>query len=256
MTESKIHDVPDLRNRAPVFQDREEVGEILARMLRDYQGSRALVLAIPRGALVIGAVIARKLDLALDTVVVAKITPPWNPEFGFGGVAWEGTVWLDQTLVPRLGLRAEEIEQAIWRASDKVEQRSRVLRGERPFPPLAGRTVIVVDDGLATGSTMRVAVQALRKAGASELVAAVGTGHHEALWSLAQEVEAVYCPNLRETRSFAAVGEAYRNFDQVEDEEAARILREFAGSAGAGGRAPREANGEGSAVAAAVGAAL
>ena len=229
VTESKIHDLPDLRNRAPVFRDREEVGEILARMLREFEGSGALVLAIPRGALVIGAVIARQLHLALDTVVVAKVTPPWNPEFGFGGVAWDGTVWLDPAIVPRLGLRPEEIEQAIWRASDKVVQRSRLLRGERPFPALAGRPVIVVDDGLATGSTMRVALQALRKAGASRVVVAVGTGHHEALWSLAQDVDAVYCPNLRETRTFSAVGEAYRNFDQVEDDEAAGILRGLEG---------------------------
>jgi predicted phosphoribosyltransferase len=227
-SDSKVHDLPELRDRAPVFQDRQQVGQILADMLKGYQGSGALVLAIPRGALVIGAIIARKLGLALDTVVVAKVTPPWNPEFGFGGVAWDGTVWLDQAIVPRLGLSQQEIEGAIWRANDKVEQRSRVLRGDRPFPPLKGRPVIVVDDGLATGSTMRVAVQALRKAGAKQLVVAVGTGHHEAVWTLAQLVDAVYCPNLRGTGHFAAVGEAYHNFDQVSDEEAARILREFA----------------------------
>jgi predicted phosphoribosyltransferase len=233
--ESKIHDLPELRDRAPVFDNREQVGEILAGMLAEYEGSGALVLAIPRGALVIGAVIARKLHLALDTVVVAKVTPAWNPEFGFGGVAWDGTVWLDPAIVPRLGLKPEEIERAVWQASDKVEQRSRVLRGERAWPALAGRPVIVVDDGLATGSTMRVAIQALRKAGAGQLVVAVGTGHHEAVWNLAQLVDAVYCPNLRETRNFSAVGEAYRNFDQVSDEEAAGILRGFAGGAeGAG----------------------
>jgi predicted phosphoribosyltransferase len=227
--ESKIHDLPELRDRAPVFDNREQVGEILAGMLQEYEGSGALLLAIPRGALVIGAVIARKLHLALDIVIVAKVTPPWNPEFGFGGVAWDGTVWLDPAIVPRLGLRQEEIENAIWRASDKVEQRSRLLRGDRPWPEVAGRPVIVVDDGLATGSTMRVAIQALRKAGAGQLAMAVGTCHHEAVWSLAQQVDAVYCPNLRETANFSAVGEAYRNFDQVSDEEAAAILREFAG---------------------------
>ena len=226
--QSKVHDLLELRDRAPVFQNRDQVGEALAEMLKEYEGSGALVLAIPRGALVIGAAIARKLGLDLDIVVVAKVTPPWNPEFGFGGVAWDGTVWLDQTVVPRLGLSPQEIEAAIWRASDKVEQRSRILRGERPFPAVEGRLVIIVDDGLATGSTMRVAIQALRKAGAGQLIVAVGTGHHEAVWSLAQLVDAVYCPNLRETRHFSAVGEAYYNFDQVADEEAARILREFA----------------------------
>ncbi len=225
--DSKVHDLPELRDRAPVFENREQVGELLAEMLKEYEGSGALVLAIPRGALVIGAAIARELKLDLDIVVVAKVTPPWNPEFGFGGVAWEGTVWLDQAIVPGLGLSREQIEAAVWRASDKVERRSRILRGDRPFPKLEGRPVIIVDDGLATGSTMRVTVQALRKAGAQQLVAAVGTGHHEALWSLAQLVDAVYCPNLRETRHFSAVGEAYYRFDQVSDEEAARILREF-----------------------------
>ena len=230
--ESNIHDLAELRDRAPVFKNREQVGEILAGMLSEYEGSGALVLAVPRGALVMGAIIARKLHLALDIVVVAKVTPPWNPEFGCGGVAWDGTVWLDQAIVPRLGLTQQEIEGAIRRASDKVEKRSLVLRGERPFPELAGRPVIIVDDGLATGSTMRVAIQALRKAGAAQLVVAVGTGHHEAVWSLAQLVDAVYCPNLRETRNFSAVGEAYHNFDQVSDEEAAGILREFTGGPG------------------------
>ena len=225
--ESRVHDLSELRDRAPVFENREQVGEILAGMLEEYEGSGALVLAIPRGALVIGAAIARKLKLHLDTVVVSKVTPPWNPEFGFGGVAWDGTVWLDQAIVPRLGLSPQEIETAVGRASDKVEQRSRILRGERPFPPVAERPVIIVDDGLATGSTMRVAVQALRKAGAGQLLVAVGTGHHDAVWSLAQTVDAVYCPNLRATDHFSAVGEAYLNFTQVSDEEASRLLREF-----------------------------
>lgn len=231
---TRIHDLPELRDRAPVFRNREQVGEILADMLQNYRGSGALVLAIPRGALVTGAVIARRLGLALDTVVVSKVTPPWNPEFGFGGVAWDGTVWLDQAVVPRLGLSQQEIEAAIWRAHDKVEQRSKALRGDRPFPSLQDRPVLVVDDGLATGSTMRVAVQALRKAGARQLVIAVGTGHREAVGSLAQLVDAVYCPNLRETYHFSAVGEAYHNFDQVTDEEAAALLREFASSSTAG----------------------
>lgn len=234
-----IHDLPELRDRAPVFRNREQVGEILAEMLQDYRGSGALVLAVPRGALVIGAVIARRLGLALDTVVVSKVIPPWNPEFGIGGVAWDGTVWLDQALLPRLGLSQQELEAAIGRAQDKVAQRSQALRGDRPFPSLQDRPVIVVDDGLATGSTMRVAVQALRKAGAGELTVAVGTGHREAVGNLAQMVDAIYCPNLRETYHFAAVGEAYHNFDQVSDEEAAAILREFAAAAtaepGAGG---------------------
>ncbi len=227
-SQTSIHDLPELRDRAPVFRNREQVGELLADMLQDYRGSGALVLAIPRGALVIGAVLARRLGLALDAIVVSKVTPPWNPEFGFGGVAWDGTVWLDQAIMPRLGLSQQEIEAAISRAHDKVEQRSKALRGDRPFPSLHDRPVIVVDDGLATGSTMRVAVQALRKAAARQLAVAVGTGHREAVASLAQLVDAIYCPNLRQTYHFSAVGEAYYNFDQVSDEEAARILREFA----------------------------
>jgi putative phosphoribosyl transferase len=228
LPEGKVHDLPELRDRAPVFKNRDQVGELLAGMLSEYADSGALVLAIPRGALVIGAAIARELHLDLDALVVAKVTPPWNPEYGFGGVAWDGTVWLDPAIVPRLGLSQSDLDAAVWRASDKVEHRLQMLRGNRPFPPVADRAVILVDDGLATGSTMRVAVQALRKAGAREIVVAVGTGHHDAIWSLAQIVEAVYCPNVRATGHFAAVGEAYLDFTQVSDEEAARLLREFA----------------------------
>ncbi|HEY3396080.1 MAG TPA: phosphoribosyltransferase family protein [Armatimonadota bacterium] len=223
----KVFDLPELRDRTPVFRDRDEVGRVLAGMLAEYKGTDALLLAVPRGALVIGAILARELRLPLDAVVVAKVTPEWNPEFGYGGVAWDGTVVLDETLAARLGINKQQMEADVWRASDKVESRSRSLRGERAFPRVAGRTVILVDDGLATGSTLRVAIRALTKAGADRLVVAVGTGHREAVEALAQDVAAVYCPNLRETRNFSAVGEAYRNFDQVSEAEAVRIIKDF-----------------------------
>jgi predicted phosphoribosyltransferase len=223
---SNIVERSDLRNQLWVFRDREHAGEVLAQMLAEYHGSEALVMGIPAGGVPVGAVIARTLDLPLDIAVVSKITPPWNTEYGYGALAWDGTVLLNQEALPYLQLSERDMTEGIERARAKVERRVKSLRGDRPFPQVAGRTVILADDGIATGVTTEGAIDALVKMQADRLVLATPTGHEEAVRRLAQKVEKVYCANLRGGGSFA-VAQAYQYWSDMSDAEIAEILKKF-----------------------------
>lgn len=220
-----IVELESLRDRAPVFADRAEAGRVLAGLLEGYRGSDALVLAIPAGGVPVAAEVARALGLPLDVAVVSKILLPWNTEAGYGAVAFDGTVCLNRTLVDQLGLTAEEVAQGVAETRAKVERRLARLRAERPSPPLAGRPVILVDDGLASGFTLMSAVEALRRAAAAEIAVAVPTGHAQAVERLASCVDRLYCANLRAGRRFA-VADAYRHWHDVPEEEAWALLRQ------------------------------
>ena len=152
---------------------------------------------------------------------------PWNPEAGFGALAFDGTLLLNDHLITVSGLTHTDVEQGILEARRKVARRVALFRGERPMPDLAGRTVFLVDDGLATGYTMLAAVAAARKAGAAEILLAVPTGHRESVHRLVAEVEALYCPNIRGGVPYA-VAEAYQHWHDVSEDEAKRLLDDFA----------------------------
>jgi predicted phosphoribosyltransferase len=222
---SNVEDLPGLRDRIAVFRERGHAGEILARMLEQYGKGDSVVMAIPAGGVPVAKVIAERLGLPLDITVVSKITLPWNTEAGYGAVAFDGTVRLNEELVERTGLTDEEIKQGIEKTKSKVGRRVRNFRGDRDFPDLSTRQVILVDDGLASGFTMRVAVEALRKLRASNIVVAVPTGHHYSVTRMAGEVEALYCANIRSGWSFA-VADAYEKWTDVEEEEVAAILKQ------------------------------
>jgi predicted phosphoribosyltransferase len=187
------------------------------------------VLAIPAGGVPVAAVIAERLRIPLDVAVVSKITLPWNTEAGYGAVAFDGTMRLNEALVAHLGLTEEQIQQGIAQTTQKVLRRAKRFRGDRPFPDLAKRQAILVDDGLASGFTMLKAVEALRKAGAQHLCVAVPTGHGSSLPRMASEVEALYCANIRSGFSFA-VADAYEAWTDVTEEEAIAIYRRLAGN--------------------------
>lgn len=219
----RVHDLPHLRDRAPAFRDRAQAGEVVAGMLEAYRGGNALVLAIPAGGVPVAAEIARRLDLELDVVVVSKILLPWTTEMGYGAVAFDGSVWVDRNAVQYYGLSERDVEEGRQQALVKVERRVKRFRGERPFPALADRAVILVDDGIAAGSTMRAAVSALRKQGADEVIVAVPTGHQRSVVEIAREADALYCVNVRGGFGFA-VADAYELWTDVDEDEAARIL--------------------------------
>lgn len=227
-TSPTIIERPELRDRERVFRNRRHAGEVLAVMLSTYSKTEAIVLAIPAGGVPVAAAIAEKLQIPLDVAAVSKITLPWNTEAGYGAVAFDGTMRLNEDLLPRLGLTEEQIEEGIAQTTQKVLRRAKRFRGGRPFPDLTKRQVILVDDGLASGFTMLVAVEALRKADAQHLCVAIPTGHASSLPRMASEVEALYCANIRGGFSFA-VADAYEAWTDVDEEEAIALYRESRG---------------------------
>jgi putative phosphoribosyl transferase len=209
-----------------VFRDRLQAGKILAGMLDSFATTEATVLAIPSGGVPVAKGIAEHLRLALDVLVVSKITLPWNTEAGYGAVAFDGTVRLNEKLLPHLALKEQEIQQGIEKTFGKVSSRVKRLRGERAFPDLSNQPVVVVDDGLASGFTLLVGVEALRKIGASQIIVAVPTGHWDSVQMMARRVEAVYCANIRKGWSFA-VADAYQRWSDVSDEEVVELMKEY-----------------------------
>jgi predicted phosphoribosyltransferase len=220
-----IYQDPSLANRRGVFRDRDEAGVMCAALLERhpelYEG--ALCGAIPSGGVAVAGPIARRFALPLLLLVARKVQVPGNTEFGMGAVAWDGRVILDRQLIAALGIGSASIETQIERARASVAERLERFLGGRPMPDLRGRRVLIVDDGLAGGSTVSVVLGALRAAGAGPLVTVVPTGHDRTVAMIAEASDAVVCPNVRGGDRFA-VAEAYRAWrDLTEDEVAALI---------------------------------
>ena len=189
-----VKDIAVLRDRTGVFADRADAGGRLAEMLAAYRGAGALVLGIPAGGLAVASEIAAGLGLALDAAIVSKITLPWNTEAGYGAVAYDGTVLLDNALVAQANLSEQDVRDGTAKAREKVRRRMTSIRAGRPMPDLTGRRIILTDDGLATGLTVRAALRALAGAGAADVVLAVPTGHLESVRNLSGQVRELYCP--------------------------------------------------------------
>lgn len=223
----RVIDLPSLRNRRRVFRDRWHAGQVLAEMvaLEAPRWPRPLLLAIPAGGVPVALAMHQHLGWPVEIAVVSKITPHWNSELGYGAVAWDGTVLLNEQLVEHLGIGMDEMEQDIRRTLEKVQRRLRQLRGSRPWPQVQEHSILLVDDGLATGSTMRAAIAVLKAAGVERLALAVPTGHAEAVWRLAREVDTVYCPNIREETPYA-VAEAYQEWQDLDEAQVQHLLME------------------------------
>ena len=219
----QVHEIASLRDHAPVFRDRIHAGEVLAGMLEAYRGSNALVLAIPAGGVPVAAEIARRLGLALDVAVVSKVLLPWTTEAGFGAVAFDGSVWINEEDVRDYRLSRADVQRSTERARDKVERRLRRLRGKRPLPSFAARQLILVDDGIAAGSTLRTAIAALRGKGAGEIAVAVPTGHLRSVELIAGLADEVYCANIRGGSRYA-VADAYEEWRDLGEDEVAAML--------------------------------
>ena len=224
----KLLDEFSLRGRFYVFKDRLDAGERLALKLKEVleKPLDGWVLAIPAGGVPVGFMVARRLGLPLDVLVVRKVQVPWDTEAGFGAVGWDGTVLLNQSLVAGLGLTRKQVEDCVNLTKQKVFERLRRLRGEKPFPNLNGKLVILVDDGLATGYTMLTAVRVLVKHNPRKVVVAVPTGSMDAVELLVSEpkIDMVVCLNLRGGPVFA-VADAYKNWYDLTDEEVLSYLK-------------------------------
>ena len=224
-----IVDLSELREKNRIFDDRPHAGRTLADMLKEYSGTDAVILAIPAGGLPVAASMARKLSLPLDVAVVSKITLPWTTEAGFGAVAFDGTVKLNDQLLPLTRLSEDQIHQRINQTAARVRSRLQNLRANRPALQLAGRTVILVDDGIASGFTMLTAVEAIKNQHAEKIIIAVPTAHSQALQPLDEQADLIYCANIRSSLSFA-VADAYRKWYDVTESEAKKIIGQFGGS--------------------------
>jgi predicted phosphoribosyltransferase len=207
----------------PTFRNRKHAGEVLAARLGAYAGrDDVVVLALPRGGVPVAFEVARALGAPLDVFTVRKLGVPGHEECGFGAIATGGVRVLDHEFVRRLDLPEILIDRITSRERLELERRERVYRGQRPAPVLAGKTVIVVDDGLATGWTMRAAVQALRASGPATIVVAVPTGARQTCADLRRHADAVVCATTPEP--FYAVGQEYGDFSATSDDEVCRLL--------------------------------
>lgn len=205
-----------------LFRDRREAGSRLAEALAAHKGKEVLVLAIPRGGVVVAGEVARALDAPLDVIVPRKVGAPQNPELAVGAVAPDGTVIWDEQLMRYFSLSPGDLAGEVERQKREIERRMRKYRGEREPPRLQGRTVIVVDDGVATGHTVTAALRSLRRSGAGHVVLAVPVAPADRVSVLRAEADEFVCLAMPEV--FYAVGQFYDRFDQVTDHEVLDIL--------------------------------
>lgn len=206
------------------FRDRRDAGRVLAEALEPYRARHPLVLGIPRGGVVVAAEVARLLGADLDIVVARKLGAPGHPELAIGAVTADGGRWLNGSIVASLGVGAEYIGEVTRAEMAEAHARETRFRGVRPAPEVAGRVVILVDDGFATGATVRAAARALRRKKPALLVLAAPVGAPDTCDELRAEGDAVVCP--LQPQPFHAVGLFYERFEQTEDQEVAALLAE------------------------------
>ncbi len=211
------------------FRDRVHAGRVLARALEDYKGKpKLLVLALPRGGVPVAFEVARELGAPLDVFVVRKLGMPGHEEYAIGAIASGGVRILNEEAIRGFGVTDAEIDAVTAEEEMELERRERRYRDGRPAPDVRGKTVILVDDGLATGSPMRAAVEALREEGPARLVVAVPTAAPETCQDIASLVDEMVCAMTPEP--FYAVGLWYDDFGQTTDEEVHDLLAIAAGA--------------------------
>lgn len=183
-----------------------------------------MVMALPRGGVVVGFEIARRLGVPLEVLIVRKVGAPGNPEYGLGALVEDGTEIIDEHRVRAAGYTMEDLEPTIREELAEIRRRAVAYRGDRPIVDVRNRTVLLVDDGVATGVTIRAAIQAVRARHPERIVVALGVAPRDTFQQLGREADEVVALAVPEL--FFAVGEWYRHFDQVSDEEVQRLLRE------------------------------
>lgn len=205
------------------FSNRIEAGKELARLLENYRKEEdLLVLALPRGGVPVAYEVAMHLGAPLRAFMVRKLGVPGQPELAFGAIASGGACVYNQQIFSTLGLSKKDVAPIIEKEHEELARREKQYRGNLPTPQVAGHTVIVVDDGLATGATMRAAVQALRQEGADTIVVAVPTAAQDTVARLKKEADEVIAAMT--PANFTAVGAWYGDFTQTTDEEVMRLL--------------------------------
>jgi putative phosphoribosyl transferase len=208
--------------RPGILRDRREAGERLAERLLPYRDQDPVVMALPRGGVPVAFAIAQRLGVPLDVLIVRKIGAPDNPEYGLGALVEDGTRYIDETRVREAGYTPKDLEPTIARELEEIQRRARAYRGGRPVTGVRDRVVILVDDGVATGGTLRAAIRAVRARHPRRIIVALGVAARDTFHQLGREADEVVALTVPEV--FFAVGEWYAHFDQVSDEEVERLL--------------------------------
>lgn len=212
-----------------MFRDRKEAGKLLADALSFLKGRKdVIVLAIPRGGVPVAKEVSESIGAPLDLVITRKIGAPGNPELAIGAVTQEGESIIDPELVSTLLVSRDYLKEEARRQSDEIRRRLKRYRGDREYPKLEGKTVVIVDDGIATGSTVRAAIQSVRSRRAATIILAVPVGPPDTITELSKIADRIVC--LSTPEPFYAIGEFYNEFEQVEDDE----VRELLGTSDAG----------------------
>lgn len=204
-----------------IFDDRIDAGKKLVEKLEEYRGPDTIVLAIPRGGVVLGYEVAKALGAPLDVIVPRKIGAPGQPEYAIGAIG-DDQVVLDELAISQMHVPRQYLDEEIERQKAEIKRRMRLYRDDRPFPDLRGKTVILVDDGMATGSTTIAAARAVRERNPGKLVLAVPVAPPDTVEKLRPEVDEIVV--LQTPEPFYAVGSWYANFEQTTDEEVIELL--------------------------------
>jgi len=221
----KVIEDAALRNRTFIFRNRDHAGEALAEKLKGFKSSGAWILAIPAGGVPVGFIPSKRLKLHFDIILVRKIHIPWNMEAGFGAISWDGVVLFNEALLQSLGLTEEEVDRCIEMERADIARRMRLFRGDKPFPDLRGKTVILVDDGMASGFSMLAAVESVKRRDVKEIVVAIPTASENAVSLVEPHVDKLVCLNIRSGPIFA-VADAYQAWRDLREEDIMMILKE------------------------------
>lgn len=206
-----------------LLENRIDAGEKLVPLLQKFKLKQPVVLAVPRGGVIVGAEVAKALRVPLDILIVRKIGAPFNPEVAIGAVLPDGSAVLDTVLIKKIKIDDQYVKQVIEDQTAEIHRRQRLYKGVEAMPSLAGKTVIIVDDGIATGYTMEAAILGLRKYGPQAIIVAAPVAPLEVVERLQKVADEVVCLDTPEP--FYAVGQFYRHFTQTDDDEVIETLQ-------------------------------
>jgi predicted phosphoribosyltransferase len=213
-----------LRDKVYVFEDRHDAGRKLSQKLIDYKNTNAIILAIPSGGIPVASEIAKFLNLQMDLILVRKIQIPWNTEAGFGAINPDGEAIFNEDLLKKIGLSEDEVNSQIKKTEDILRKRNELFRGEKQFPVIKNKPIVLVDDGLASGYTMLAALRFVRRREPQKIIIAVPTGSLRTVELVLNKVDKLVCLNIRAGFPFA-VADAYRNWHDLTDAEIQSLLK-------------------------------
>jgi len=215
-----------LQNLLYVFKDRAEAGKILAEACKYILNKVDIVYAIPRGGVPVGIEVAKAFNSNFDLLICRKLLIPWNREAGFGAVDPDGNYFVDEQFAALIGLTDKDIKASIEEQLQEIKHRNKVLRRNKPYPPLQGKTVIITDDGIAAGYTMRAAIKFVKSRNAEKIIIATPTGHIKSLENLSRLVNIIICLNPR-SRPWFAVADAYKSWRDLTDQDVIKLIKSY-----------------------------